>query len=166
MQEALYKHCYPSMMAVCMRYVENRDDAAANYNEAMLKVLQNINKYNNNGAFMGWVRRIVANTCIDNCRKKVKYQITELNENIESNIYVDNGMEQLISNQEVIQWLQQLPPNTALVFNMYCLEGYTINEIAEKLNITNGTTKWHVSEARKKLKEKMQFVTTQKMTNA
>jgi RNA polymerase sigma-70 factor, ECF subfamily len=166
MQEAMYKHCYPAMMGVCMRYVDNRDDAAVIYNEALLKVLQNIEQYQCKGEFMGWVRRIVVNTCIDNCRKKVKYQIVELTDNIDNNNTVDNGMEQIISSEEVVIWLQQLAPNTALVFNMYCLEGYTIDEIATKLNITTGTTKWHISEARKKLKEKMRFVTTQKMTNA
>jgi RNA polymerase sigma-70 factor, ECF subfamily len=162
MQEALYKHCYPAMMAVCMRYVENRDDAAAIYNEAMLKVLQNIQQYEYKGAFIGWVQRIIVNTCIDNCRKKVKYSIRPIDENTDIQYYIQNDFEENISSEEVVQLIQQLPPSTALVFNLYCMEGFKFDEIAEKLSITEGTAKWHVNEARKALRNKLQHFITKK----
>jgi RNA polymerase sigma-70 factor, ECF subfamily len=156
LQEALYMYCYAQMFAVCERYTNNRDDAAVYYNEAMLKVLSNINTYENKGEFMGWVRRIVVNTCIDNCRKETKYTTETINENYENDVFVTSSIEERISSQEVIQLLQTLPKNTGLVFNLYAIEGYKFDEIAKQLNITVGTAKWHVSEARKKLKQKLQ----------
>lgn len=156
MQEALYKYCYASMFGVCARYVSNRDDTAILYNEAMLKVLQNIEQYNHKGEFMGWVRRIMVNTCIDHCRKQVKYSITSIEDQKDDILYVESFIEHKISNAIVIQWIQQLPKSTGLVFNLYALEGYKFEEIATMLSITPGTAKWLVNEARKKLREKLQ----------
>jgi RNA polymerase sigma-70 factor, ECF subfamily len=155
-QEALYNYCYASMFAVCERYTNSRDNAAILYNEAMLKVLTNIASYENKGAFMGWIRRTVVNTCIDNCRKNIKYNVLDLDEGYEEKFYVDSTIEDNISCEEIIKLIQALPKNTSLVFNLYAIEGYGFDEIATALNITKGTAKWHVSEARKNLREKLQ----------
>jgi RNA polymerase sigma-70 factor, ECF subfamily len=162
-QEALYKYCYPNMFAVCERYTNNRDDAAALYNEAMMKVLTNINQYDNKGAFMGWVRRIMVNTCIDNCRKQIKYSIRPIEEHYEEQVYVDSYIENKISNEEVILLIQALPKNTGLVFNLYAIEGYKFDEIATALSISIGTVKWHLSEARKSLREKLKHYTNKEI---
>ncbi len=162
-QEALYKYCYPTMFAVCERYTSNRDDAAAMYNEAMMKVLTNIQQYDNKGAFMGWVRRIMVNTCIDNCRKQIKYSIRPIDENYEEQVFVASIIENKISSEEVIKLIQSLPKNTGLVFNLYAIEGYKFDEIANTLSISVGTAKWHVSEARKTLREKLQHYTNKEI---
>jgi RNA polymerase sigma-70 factor, ECF subfamily len=156
-QEALYRHCYPTMFAVCSRYTPNRDDAAALYNEGMLKVFQNIEKYKGEGNIMAWIRRILVNTCIDHCRKSVKYHLQPVDQQYEEQFGVENHFEETVSSEQVVKWLQNLPSNTGLVFNMYCLEGYTIEEVAASLNITVGTAKWHVSEARKKLRTELSY---------
>ncbi len=161
-QKQLYLFCYTDMMKVCLRYTQNRDDAAAIYNDAMLKVLQQINQYAGNGAFLGWVRRIVANTCIDYCRKQARYKETSFELNEAASLIVTSEWETQVSAQQVLQWLQNLPRNTALVFNMYCLEGYTIAEISTQLNITIGTAKWHVNEARKKLRAQLEHFNLEK----
>jgi RNA polymerase sigma-70 factor, ECF subfamily len=155
-QEALYMHCYQQMFAVCERYTNNRDDAAVMYNEAMLKVLSNINQYEYKGEFMGWVRRIVVNTCIDKCRSEVKYSTQSLSEKQEDEVYVTSTIEEKISSEVVIKLIQTLPKNTGVVFNLYAIEGYKFEEISIALNITIGTAKWHVSEARKTLKQQLQ----------
>jgi RNA polymerase sigma-70 factor, ECF subfamily len=159
MQEALYHYCYANMLGVCLRYTNNRDDAAALYNEAMLKVLTAIDQYDGKGAFLGWVRRITVNTCIDYCRKQIKYSIRPMEEQHEQQVYVESYMEHKISNEEVVRLIQELPKNTGLVFNLYAIEGYKFDEIVNALGITVGTAKWHVSEARKSLKEKLHFFT-------
>ena len=155
-QEALYMYCYEQMFAVCERYCNSRDDAAALYNEGMLKVLSNIEKYENKGAFMGWVRRIMVNTCIDNCRKQTSYSTQELEEKNEEQFFVSSDIENKISSEGIIKLIQALPKSTSLVFNLYAVEGYRFEEIAIALNIAIGTAKWHVSEARKTLKQKLQ----------
>jgi RNA polymerase sigma-70 factor, ECF subfamily len=158
-QEALYIYCYQQMFAVCERYTNNRDDAAAMYNEAMLKVLSNIEKYEYKGAFMGWVRRIMVNTCIDNCRKQTAYTVQEINEHYEEQMFVSSDIENKISSEGIVKLIQALPKSTSLVFNLYAVEGYKFDEVAIALNITVGTAKWHVSEARKTLKQKLQHYT-------
>lgn len=158
-QEALYNYCYPQMFAVCERYTNNRDDAAAIYNEAMLKVFRHIEKYEYKGAFMGWTRRIMVNTCIDYCRKQTTYSVQEITEKYEEQIFVSSDIENKISSEEIIQLIQALPKSTSLVFNLYAIEGYKFDEIATALNITIGTAKWHVSEARKTLKQQLQHYT-------
>lgn len=155
-QEQLYHYCYPQIFAVCERYTYNRDDAAILYNEGMLKLLSNINKFDNKGAFMGWARKIIVNCCIDHLRKETTYVAVQVSENVEPQFYTTSFIEEKISSQEVIKLLNQLPKNTNLVFNLYAIEGYKFEEIATLLNITIGTTKWHVSEARKKLKQLLQ----------
>jgi RNA polymerase sigma-70 factor, ECF subfamily len=157
-QKQLYTYCYQQMFAVCMRYTFNRDDAAQLYNTAMLKVFQSIHTYQGKGAFLGWVRRLVVNTCIDHCRKQATYKEVAIDIIEDKNVMVESYWENNISSQQVMAWLQALPKNTALVFNLYALEGYQIQEIAEKLNITVGTAKWHISEARKKLKQNLQHL--------
>lgn len=158
-QEALYNYCYQNMFAVCERYTNNRDDAAAIYNEAMLKVLSNIEKYEYKGAFMGWVRRIMVNTCIDHCRKQTAYSVEEIEEKYEEQIFISSHIENKISSEDIIRLIQALPKSTSLVFNLYAIEGYKFDEIATALNITIGTAKWHVSEARKTLKQQLQHYT-------
>lgn len=147
------------MFTVCERYTNNRDDAAAIYNEAMLKVLSNIEKYEYKGAFMGWVRRIMVNTCIDHCRKQTSYIVQEIDEKYEELMYISSDIENKISSEEIIQLIQALPKNTSVVFNLYAIEGYKFDEISTALNITIGTAKWHVSEARKTLKQQLQHYT-------
>jgi RNA polymerase sigma-70 factor, ECF subfamily len=158
-QEALYNYCYQNMFAVCERYTNNRDDAAAMYNEAMLKVLSNIEKYEYKGAFMGWARRIMVNTCIDHCRKQTTYMVQEIHEKFEEQMFIPSDIENKISSEDIIQLIQALPKSTCLVFNLYAIEGYKFDEIASALNITTGTAKWHVSEARKTLKQQLQHYT-------
>ncbi len=155
-QEALYKYCYAQMFAVCERYTNNRQQAASLYNEAMLKILTNINTYQYTGAFMGWVRKIMVNTCIDYCRKEIKYATHALDEKYEEEIFVEPSIETKINSELVLKMIRSLPQNTSLVFNLYVVEGYNFEEIAAALNITVGTTKWHVSEARKTLRQKLQ----------
>ncbi len=155
-QEALYFYCYAQMFAVCERYTNNRDDAAVLYNQGMLKVLTYINNYEYTGAFIGWVRRIMVNTCIDNCKKEIKYNVVPLDEKYEEQVFVDPSIDDKINSETVLRLIQALPKSTSLVFNLYAIEGFKLDEIAVALNITIGTTKWHVSEARKTLKQQLQ----------
>jgi RNA polymerase sigma-70 factor, ECF subfamily len=153
-QEALYRLCYEPMMSVCMRYTPQREQASELYNQSMLKVFRSIGQYEQKGVFMGWVRRIVVNTCIDHCRREVKYSIRAIDDEEELNIYIQPEAENKIAAEDIINWMQELPKNTGLVFNLFAIEGYRHDEIAEHLGISTGTTKWHVNEARRQLQLK------------
>ena len=157
-QQELYSVCYSSMMKVCIRYSRDNDEAGAIYNEGMLKVFNSIGQFRNEGDFEGWIRRIIVNTCIDHCRKQAKYKHQPLEVVIETSISVDPDIYQRLSGAEIISLMQGLPRNTALVFNLFVLEGYKHEEIGKLLGISGGTSKWHLNEARRLLKLKLETI--------
>jgi RNA polymerase sigma-70 factor, ECF subfamily len=157
-QEALYMQLYPEMMSVCSRYTTNEQDAAALFNEAMLKVFAKIKQYQFQGSFNGWVKRIVINTCLDQCRRNTQFKNQQWVEvDKAEHIAISDHIHEQITAKEILQLVQQLPKNTALVFNMFVMEGYNHKEIAAYLGISDGTSKWHLNEARRKLKEKLEI---------
>jgi RNA polymerase sigma-70 factor (ECF subfamily) len=61
-----------------------------------------------------------------------------------------------LSGDDILQLVHQLPKNTCLVFNLFVMEGYKHEEIGKILGISTGTSKWHLNEARRLLKEKIE----------
>jgi len=153
-QEKLYKHFYPLLMPVCMSYVTNNDDAVDIYNQSFLKVFKSLDQYTGTGALGGWIRRIIVNTAIDFIRKeeKLKFQ-TPIEEavgiGIETNIIAE------LTSNEILALFRYLPPAQRLVLNLYIVEGNSHAEIAKELNISVGTSKWHLNQGRKLLQEKL-----------
>jgi RNA polymerase sigma-70 factor (ECF subfamily) len=162
-QELLYRNLYAEMIKVCLRYTNNLDDAASLYNEAMLKVFNKVQQYKFEGSFNGWVKRIVMNTCIDYCRKSTIYnkQIW-VDEGKAENIAINPDAYSNIDTKEIMQLIMQLPKNTGIVFNMFVIDGYKHIEIAEALQISEGTSKWHLNEARRLLKTKLESLSNKK----
>lgn len=150
-QEILYKKHYHSMMALCFRYTRNREDASEVLNTGFLKIFQNISSFDETkSAFYTWMHTIMVRTAIDFLRKKdLLIKEVEWKESaepeIQAEILVNNSAE------EIMNFLNQIPSTTAAVFNLYVIEGYTHKEIAQLLHISDGTSKWHLSEAKKQL---------------
>ena len=145
------------MMAVCWRYARNQEDAVSLVNAGFLKVLLNIKKYKPEVPFELWLRRVVINEVIDQLRKNKKYAShIEVRQTEELPHY--HLVPLLNSEQEdKLEWIKekakQLPNMTGKVFGLYAFDGYKHQEIAKMLNITEGTSQWHFSEAKKKLRE-------------
>jgi RNA polymerase sigma-70 factor, ECF subfamily len=165
-QEQLYKLFYPDMIKICYRYAKDADSAGTIYNNAMLKIFKSIGNYREEGKLAGWIKTIVVNCSIDFCKQQQSF--TQLNnyqhgEEASINPEVFNT----VSGKEIQQMIKQLPGATAMVFNMYLYEGFTHKQIGEQLGISDGTSKWHVSEAKKLLKLKLENFTTKELkTNA
>ncbi len=156
-QEYVYKLLYNEMMKVCMRYTWNLDDAASLYNEAMLKTFTKIKQYGFIGSFEGWVKKIVIRTCIDYCRKNNSYKNQQvLDESKALQISIEPSVYVHLNATDIMQLIHTLPKNTASVFNLFVLDGYKHNEIATFLKISEGTSKWHLNEARRLLKIKLE----------
>ena len=164
-QEDLYRSCYAVMIKLCMRYARDSDEAGALYNEAMLKVFNRLHQYEGKGDFQGWIRRIVVNTCIDHCRRQAKFVHHSLHEVPDNSKWVDPDIYNRLSAHDVIALLQHLPRNTALVFNLFVLEGYKHEEIGETLGISAGTSKWHLNEARRLLKLQLDHLLKKEIAN-
>jgi RNA polymerase sigma-70 factor, ECF subfamily len=156
MQKALYAHCYEEMLKVCNRYTSDVATSASLYNDAMFKVFKNIETYKEDGKIMGWVKRIVVNTCIDYVRLKTPIPTIEIKETNEIEYAIEETVLHKMSALEIQKTIKQLPKNSAMVFNLYVYEEYNHTEIAELLKIPAGTSRYYLSEARRLLKSKIE----------
>jgi RNA polymerase sigma-70 factor, ECF subfamily len=156
MQKALYTHCYADMMKVCYRYTNDKESGASLYNDAMLKVFKHINTYKEEGKIMGWVKRIVVNTCIDYVRLKTPTPTVEINETTEGDYGIEETVLNKMSAQEIQKLISELPKTVGTVFNLYVYDEYNHMEIAELLKIPTGTSRYYLSEARRLLKSKIE----------
>jgi len=153
----LYKLLFSYLMGICIRYTRNEDKAKDMVNMGFLKILTNLPKYDHSLPFKNWVRRIMVNTLIDEFRKEKKHlQNLEYVETYGSQYdyqEVINDAVRKLGVQDILRLIQRLPENTARIFNLYVIDGYTHREIADMLDISEGTSKWHVNIAREKLKQ-------------
>ncbi len=153
-QEALYKAYYKVMISLCLRYTANEEDAVEVLNNGFLRVFQNIGRYDPGQASLyTWIRTLVVNSCLTFIRKKMASEKhCELNG---ADVNVPADVVSKLKTADLLALVRSLPPATAAVFNLYAVEGYSHNEIAAMLSISAGTSKWHLSEARKQLQQKI-----------
>lgn len=163
-QSELYRLCFNVLMGVCIRYMRNEPDAVSVLNLGFLKILNNLDKHKPNVPFDAWIRRIMINTIIDEFRKSKKHrehmEYTDFEKGAYHEHFVDvNAADSKFDAEALEELIQQLPPVSRKVFNLYAIDGYTHKEIGKMLNISDGTSKWHLSFARKKLREMLTRVT-------
>lgn len=152
-QEQLYKRFYHAMMTLCVRYTGNGHDATEVINDGFLKVFRHIGNYQAEKASLyTWIRRIVINTAIDHLRKQQAYPDTEEFSDGPDEPAIDNAALHKLSGEALLKMIRQLPAATGLVFNLYAVDGFSHREIGALLGISEGTSRWHLSEARKQLK--------------
>lgn len=141
-----------------MRYHRNEEDARGVLNIAFVKVCRNLDKLKSDTPFEAWVRRIVMNTIIDEFRKNKNYlQLVDAKETdreleVKSDL-VENDVWSKMETDVLMGLLKKLPEVSRKVFNLYVIDGYTHKEIGEMLEISDGTSKWHLSNARKLLRD-------------
>lgn len=155
-QNQIFEMYFGKMTGVCMRYIPDRDERQDVVQTGFIKVFANIHKYNGEGSFEGWIRRIMSNTAIDHIRKNKKIFVS-----IDATDYdwlADQENEELAWNKtliketnRVMEEIQKLSPAYRLVFNMYVIEDYSHQEIADILGIGVGTSKSNLSKAKRNL---------------
>lgn len=153
-QELFYKQFYGAMMNVCLRYTRNEEDALEVLHNGFMKVFKHLGSYDAAKASLyTWIKTIMVNSAIDfiRSRQKFKNQV-ELKDHHDTGS-TDNDAVQKMSSAEVLRLVQKLPTATQTVFNLYVIEGYNHREIGDILGISDGTSKWHLSEARRQLKQ-------------
>lgn len=153
-QETLYKMCYADFMRVCLRYAECYDDAANILHDAFIKILTKMDSYKNSGDFVGWMRRIVINTNIDYIRSR-KDQTHVSVESIAELAEDDDATDFVVDEKSLLKIIRSLPVKQAAVFNLFVMENYSHERIAEALDMTVASSKWHLFEARRILKDKV-----------
>ncbi len=151
-QEYLYRKYYGKMMSVAMRYADSQEEAIEILNAAFLKVFHGIEKYSRRekSSFSGWVATIVTNAAIDHIRRHTNYR-NRMEFNIEKEPAISNLALENLGMEDLFRIIQKLPKASRTVFSMYAIDGYKHREIADILNISEGTSKWHFSSAKKEL---------------
>ena len=160
-QELLYRRFFQPMLQMCLRYTDgNRDRALEILNDGFLRVFKKIHLYEGRGSLEGWIRRLIFHAVSDYYKanngylKNVVFDELPL-ENQPSVIARHEATEGAFSTlffEDLLILVDYLPPATREVFKLYAVEGFSHAEISEQLGITTGTSKWHLSEARNKLK--------------
>lgn len=153
-QEQLYRKYAGEMLRICLAYEPDRDGAKDILQNAFLKVFRNIEVFNGQGALKAWIRRIITNTAIDAYRKKQQSQILRLDDLGEYAEPEAECSDPLVC-QDLLKEVERLPHGARMVFNLYAIEGYAHKEIAEKLSISEGTSKSQLNRARKLLNEQL-----------
>ena len=155
-QHQLFKTFYGKLFHVCYRYASNYEEAQDMLNEGFMKIFANLDKYKNTGSFEAWMKRVMANTALDYQRKhKTNLQTVDYDSVDTTTIvpFEENSAISKISSDELMELIQKLPFMSRSVFNLYVFEDYTHAEIADLLQIKEGTSHWHLNFARNKLKQ-------------
>ena len=174
-QKILYEKYFPKMMAVCLRYLKNEDDAWHVLNTAFLRVFSKIKQYKAEGSLEGWIKRIVINSSLDFIRSNTTYRKKFVLTN-EFNTYghpdeIERSTSDFLvasvnlSKEEIFELITELPPATRIVFNLFVIDDYSHKQIAERLKISTGTSQWHLSNARRLLKEKINSALSERNKN-
>lgn len=150
-QEVLYRTYFDTMMRMIHRYTTDEDKAIEILNNGFLKVFKKIETFRNEGSFEGWIRRIVYHSISDFFKKESGYLKFIVLEDAEKD-EPQNALNGLYYD-DLLQIINSLPDRSRQVFSLYAVEGYSHKEIADQLEISEGTSKWHLSNAREQLKK-------------
>lgn len=152
-QAQLYRDYAKKLYATSLKYSRNKLEAEDNLQDSFMVIFEKIGQYNFKGSFEGWLRRITVNTVLQKYRSKGVFEV--VNERVlkEEPVTV---YEEDISLDYLLNIVQELPDRYRLVFNLYVLDDYSHQEIAEMLNISQGTSKSNLARARMILKTKVE----------
>ena len=157
-QEGLYRQFYGFAMTIALRYSRDEHDAADIMSHAFVKVFKNIHSYDSKkGSLHAWIKKIVMNEGLDHIKSRKRFSDNVDVETI-AEPEVNNAALELMGSEEIMNIIKRLPPATHAVFILYAVEGYNHREISERLGISEGTSKWHLSEARKTLQQKLEHL--------
>ncbi|MGX7667075.1 RNA polymerase sigma factor [Flavobacterium pedocola] len=151
-QHQLYSQFAPKMLSVCRQYIKDIHQAEDIMITAFMKVFGNLKNFEHKGSFEGWIRRIMVNECISFLRVQKQVRFAEDETFFEERF---NNIESHFSVEDIQLLIDSLPDGYRMVFNLYAIEGYKHQEIAEMLGISEGTSKSQLSHARKMLQEQI-----------
>lgn len=148
-QKQLFDSFSRKMMGVCLRYSKDADEAQDVLQIGFIKVFKKLHLFNSDGSLEGWIRKVMINTALDQIRRNKKfgnnidldlvdYQLLSENEDVLSQLSVN----------DLLKIIQAMPKGFRTVFNLYAIEGYSHQEIADQLNISVNTSKSQYSRAR------------------
>lgn len=156
-QSQLYNKYAPMLMAICMRYARNQEDAEDILHDSFVKIFTNIDKVDENWAYVGWMKTIVVNTAINAYRDKIKssgnVDIDEMQDTIED---VRLKQSDFLSRDLLLKFISELPEGYRTVFNLFEIDGYSHLEITKMTGISYSTVRSQLFKAKRALKKKIE----------
>ncbi len=153
-QAYLYEHYSRQMMALCLRYAKDQDEAADLFQDGFIKVFRKIDRYNGKGPLGAWIRRTIVNNALDHIRKLKREQRNVSLFEVEYKMDHDTEIQPMEEDSPVLtadkltELIAKMPTGYRTVFNLYAVEEYTHKEIAEQLGITESTSKTQYRKAK------------------
>jgi RNA polymerase sigma-70 factor (ECF subfamily) len=154
----LYKRYSPLLYGISLRYAASTFDAQEILQESFIKIFGSIHAFEGKGSFEGWIKRITVNTALNHIRAaaaKPLFDQVQMADQIPDEIPVEPESMQLPDAEVMLALVQELPDGYRLVFNLYVFENYAHKEIAEKLGISENTSKTQLMRARIHLQKKL-----------
>jgi len=146
--EHLYNYFAPKMKGICLRYAHSVFEAEDIFQEAFIKILNNLHSFTYKGSFEGWVKKIVVNTAIDHFKKNYPLRNIVSPEEAEEEESEAADVASQLSATELLEIIKKIPTGYRVVFNLYAVEGYSHSEIAEMLNISESSSRSQLCKAR------------------
>lgn len=163
-QFELYRRFYQPFIGICLRYSTDKSEADDMLNHAFLRIFSRLEQFRGEGSFEGWMRRVVVTSCLNFLKKRKQQQPQTLDTGadeeegegldtalFQSGKFAENRGEGRLSQQEMLKLVQELPPMSRAVFNLFVFENYPHKEIARMLDMMEGTSHWHLNNARRLL---------------
>jgi len=152
-QEMLYRRYAKAMYNLCLIYESDRDNAKDILQDAFIKIFRNIASFDREGSLKGWMKKIITNTAIDHYRKNCsEAQFIPL-ENIVQPFSNEESVASILNTEDIISQVNRLPDGARMIFQLYAIEGYSHKEIADLLNISEGTSKSQINRAKQLLQQ-------------
>ena len=149
----LYNKYSKFYLLTCLRYVKTKEDAEDLVQESFVKIYKDLHQYDaSKSAFLSWSKRVVINTCLMFLRKKSVFNFMDNIVEMTNRFQMPSQAVENLNLQDLTRSIQALPKGYRTVFNMHVIDGYTHAEIADKLNISESTSKSQLFKAKKQLR--------------
>jgi RNA polymerase sigma factor (sigma-70 family) len=147
----------PVLYGLCLKYMRNADDAKDVFQEAFVIAFQKIGQYKFEGSFEGWIKRIFINKLLETLKKKKKDVL--FLDVFDTDVIEEEELELVpIEQEKLLEYIQELPDQYRMVFNLFVFEKMKHKEIAKRLEITEGTSKSNLNRAKSILKKRILIV--------
>jgi len=161
-QEAVYNLLAGKMFAVCLRYCPNYEEARDLLHDGFVTIFTKIGQFHQEGSFEGWVRRIFVNQAMERWRNEAKMTVVNCVDDIDRQIATtdddvveDEWEAYQLTETEMLELVDELPPQYKIVFNLYVIDGLSHRDIADKLGISEGTSRSNLLRARSILQKQI-----------
>lgn len=153
-QKEIYELYAAKLYGSCLKYAATEQDAQDVLQDAFITIFKKIDQYKDKGSFEGWCRRIVINKALGKYRKN---KLRTVGEDRLINIEADVEVKEVddVALDDLLKFVRELPERYRLVFSLYVMDGYSHKEIAQMMEISEGTSKSNLSRARGLLQDKI-----------